>query len=126
MNKANVRTLATVLLNETIAKRKKGTRVGYNQRAVIGEGPDNGSGGCGTVACIGGTAAILGGLPKSQWGGNVLDRGQKWLGITDIQAARLFPACPTNTYEKVLTPRDAALVLFNLAETGKVDWSVAA
>lgn len=77
---------------------------------------------CGSVGCIAGWAVKL-------FGGEIPDpalSGQQALGLRGDIADDLFtPAYGYGDYHKI-TPRDAAKVLRKLAETGHVDWSIAA
>jgi hypothetical protein len=127
MNKTAIRRVATALLTGELATRKRGRRVGYNQRGWYnfnGEYTDRSGQACGTTACIAGHAVIL--LDKSVrkpaagWFG----RARALLGLTHDTANDLFDGTPSVGGEP--SPKQAALVLFNLAETGKVDWSVVA
>lgn len=126
MNKTNVRRLAMALLTGELAKRKK--PVGYNQRTYLSDEScyhDNSGHQCNTVACIAGTAAILHGYrPRGE--GKVRSytaRAEKFLGIKGHAARELFDYNPLVDQDP--NARQAALVLFHLAETGKVDWDVA-
>ena len=126
MNKTFVRRVATALLNAELATRKRGTKIGYNQAAFGVRGycfPDQTGHDCGTTACIAGWAVALDGLnPLKVY--NVAKRARKLLGLTDNQAAELFSGSVISKAHGP-TSQDAALVLYNLAETGKVDWNVA-
>ncbi|RUU80484.1 hypothetical protein [Mesorhizobium sp. M7A.F.Ca.MR.362.00.0.0] len=77
---------------------------------------------CGTVGCIAGWAAHV-------FGGQMVDpawTGRLVLGLDSDLADDLFtPPYDYGKYDKI-TPKDAAKVLRNLAETGEVDWSLAA
>lgn len=126
MNKTNVRRLAMALLTGELTKRKK--PVGYNQRTYLSsdsaEFPDNSGHYCGTVACIAGTAAILHGYrPRNGNNGITFStRASEFLGIRGLAARELFNYRPL---ESEPSAKQAALVLFHLAETGIVDWTVA-
>lgn len=128
LNKTNIRKVALAVLNTQ--KRGK-TQIGYNQLFIDTNGVKDRSGHeCGTVACIGGHAALLAGARFSKdrgiIDGNPLATARKYLGLTKEQADDLFPAHPQGKKGSIfeVTAQEAALVLFNLAETGKVDWSL--
>lgn len=126
MNKTNIRRVAVALLTGELATRKRGEQIGYNQSNYRGGSqPDNSGHSCNTTACIAGTAAAMfkPALFRSGNGGKMYDFGRKLFGLSYDQASNLFTGVPSH----ISTPdaRAAALVLFNLAETGKVNWEVA-
>lgn len=127
MNKTNVRRLAMALLTSELANKPK--PVGYNQRTYFGvssEWPDQGGHDCGTVACIAGHAALLNGYRprgKTRSNNKVQEHADEFLGISLRTARQLYNFNPLGSADP--TAKQAALVLFNLAETGKVDWEVA-
>jgi hypothetical protein len=124
MNKTNIRRVASTLLNGTLAETKG---IGYNQRPTFDTGGnyiDHTGKGCGTTACIAGHAAYFAGGRRAAKASGMWRTAKKYLGISEDTALRLFAAMPTVGKEP--TAKQAALVLFNLAETGQVDWSVAA
>jgi hypothetical protein len=96
---------------------------------------------CGTVACIAGHALFLTGkatVGKPKTVPSVAIEAARWLGLEDMGemnevADQLFYGwSPGDQYVRGLyavdmsrvTPADAAKVLRNLAETGKVDWTI--
>jgi hypothetical protein len=125
MNKTNIRRVATALLTGKLAEKKG---VGYNQIPLFdtsGMRHDNSGHGCGTVACIAGHAAFLAGGKRAAKRGDAWDTAKKYLGLKDENMAlELFNTNPLGPSDQP-TAKQAALVLFHLAETGKVDWSVA-
>lgn len=89
---------------------------------------------CGTVACIGGTAAILAkgykAAPRSNRVVNDIDFtaqtiGRDWLGLDEERAHRLFFASnrPWQIKFHSITAEQAVEVLKKLLKTGSVDWS---
>lgn len=77
-------------------------------------------GSCGTVACIAGHAMVLF-EPDAPLcpEGQISDRAQDYLGLTDDQAGELFiPRLETH----ITTKARAVQVLRTLAETGEVTW----
>lgn len=94
MNKARVRRVASALLNEELATRKRGTKIGYNQVSWFSRDfarPDFGHHGCGTTACVAGhVTAIYDPRPRQ----NYSQRAQKILGLTNFQAENCSLVCP--------------------------------
>jgi hypothetical protein len=126
MNKTKIRRLATALLNTELASGKLGFELGYNQNTFSCEGHgylDFSGHNCDTVACIAGWAVALEGKNPAKVR-DIATQARKLLGLDMVQADKLFEG---SVYidGKAAQPRHAALTLFNLAETGKVDWSVA-
>lgn len=81
---------------------------------------------CGTVCCIGGTAARLAGIPR---GGIVLDerRTAKWLGLSYPQASALFyPPQFTDRDMNQITIPMAQTAIDNMIEHGEPRWEDAA
>ncbi len=99
--------------------------LGFNMRRwrdrAGASSPDLSGHGCGTVACIGGTAEAM--FPKKL--------AEDALGLTHEQSKALFFAVD-GTGNRVIsdeefgsiTPSQAAAVLRHLAATGEVDWSI--
>ncbi len=82
---------------------------------------------CGTPCCIAGWAEHLAGNDPDD--DACLDQSAEWLGIKYLnEGIELF--FPGDTYGSDrwdrITPAHAAAVLRNLADTGHVDWSIAA
>jgi hypothetical protein len=80
---------------------------------------------CGTVACLAGYAMLL-----SQEGRKTTKKidtddvsviAQKWLGIDDAEAYRLFQ--PSILDYGAITPKKAIRVLKHFRKTGEVNWS---
>ena len=134
MNKTNVRRLALAIFTAELAQRKRGKKIGFNMVPFIGVNGDSSYPGvvyedktgfdCKTVACIAGTAFLLnGGSIKSRHQSEkIAEKAKKWLGLGETDANLLF--APDYRTRQQVTPQQAALVLFNLAETGQVDWNV--
>lgn len=120
--KKNIRRIAVALMTGELATRRKGTKIGYNQNFVIeDQSTDRGGHACNTNACIAGHASYLLGGPKKN-GTAMWDFAVGAFGLNAEEAMGLFGGRPANY---IPTAADAALVLFNLAETGKIDWSIA-
>lgn len=88
------------------------------------EDPDNHN--CGTVACIGGTAAILARAASNEraWELPVRTVATEWLGISRDDAEDLFvPGDPL--FRQKVTRKGAIRVLKHLEKTGKLDWNKA-
>ena len=122
MNKVRVRQLADMLLRGDLATRGKNP-IGYNQ-GTFGSGAsrfrDMTGHHCGTNACIAGWAKAVW-APRSR---NAYESARRVLGLTGEQASELFSGVVPLSTEP--TAAQAALVLYNLAVTGKVNWRVAA
>jgi len=75
---------------------------------------------CGTVACIAGTAAILGGM-KDLWLGGVRDFAANWLDIDRADSYNLFLWTGKLDYHEI--NRDVAVAcLKRFRDTGTVVW----
>lgn len=135
VNKANVLRVADAIENAELVKRG----IGFNMSNYIapagapvdGLGPDMSGHGCGTVACIAGTACALmhprtraHTLVKKSSGWELcpFDEAGEYLGLSMEDAEDLF--IPGNEDINSITPAHAVAVLRHLAETGEVDWSV--
>lgn len=123
MNKKNIRGLALAILQGELAKRERNP-IGFNLGPYFSEdtdqSPDKSGHNCGTVACIAGWAHFLhGGRSKNH--SKIFNHAKEVLGLDDTKAYELF--APFSYKRAKVTPSDAALALFTLAETGKVDWS---
>lgn len=77
---------------------------------------------CGTVACIGGYAAIMAKPTASKKGLVPRDVAQTFLGISNSLGAQLFAPYSGDYNWNRITADVAADVLDHLAETGKVEW----
>jgi hypothetical protein len=135
MNKSNVRKLALAILNGTLATRERGTKIGFNMIPWFSKEGEESTNyedktgyNCGTVACMAGWAYFLSGgsfrkaVLNSRDGSHIIERARKYLGLDPPTASNLF--VPDYVLRKNTTTKDAALVLFNLVETGKVDWNI--
>lgn len=135
MNKTKIREVALALLQGPVKVGR--VKVGYNQTSFGARNQEDYTGHhCSTTACIAGWAVALDGKnPRTV--SNVASEARKLLGLNEDQALDLFAASPlfnraaSMPYDgarrgRNVQPRDAALVLFNLAETGVVDWKIAA
>ena len=127
MNKTKIRKVAVALLNGTLATRKRGEKIGFNLAPFYykSEGEmvhiDRTGHGCGSTACIAGWAHFLeGGRAKNA--STISMHAREILGLDIERAEQLF--APMDINRSAVTPQQAAFVLFNLAETGKVDWSI--
>lgn len=121
MNKTKIRRVALALLTGELTKRKR--PIGYNQRTYHGDDrPDMSGHSCGTVCCIAGwTTALYAPRIRSCCG----PKARKILGLTATQARNLFAGAPFGCFNlREPTNKDAAMVLFHLAETGKVNWEI--
>lgn len=122
MNKTKIRRVALALLTGELAMRKRGKKIGYNQNCWSSDTqPDHSGHKCGTTACIGGTAIAIfePSFRGLEWG----SKAQEILGLTNGEREALFTSFVPI---KNPTAKQAAMVLFHFAETGKVDWRVAA
>lgn len=129
MNKTAIRATAVAILAGTLATRKKNP-IGFNlgpffsAPGLNGQNyyPDQTGHNCNSVACVAGWAHFIHG-GKSTNSSFICQNATKILGLTDKEADELF--APENIDDRrAVTQQQAALVLFNLAETGKVDWKV--
>lgn len=119
MHKTNIRRVALALLTGELATRKRGTRIGYNQGIWCGTDRVDMSGhDCQTTACVAGTAVILFGGKRRDYS----EQARKIFKLDLLQAEQLFTFRPDSI--SVPNAKQAAMVLFHLAETGKVDWKV--
>jgi len=75
--------------------------------------------GCGTIACIGGTAAILGGRKDE----NVSVFAANWLGLSYEQSNLLFIRSRPLDYCQV-TPAVAVKCLTRFRDTGQIVWEL--
>lgn len=127
MNKSKIRRVALALLTGELAVGKR--HIGYNQgtykahRTGLAGRPDRGGHDCGTVACIAGHVTAI--YDRGVFGrdDNIGGVARRILGINQSQADELFTGMPHAL--NVPNAKQAAMVLFHLAETGKVDWNVA-
>lgn len=76
---------------------------------------------CGTVACIGGYAAILA-EPQNRDHDGLGQIAREWLGLTVGQAQNLFAPDSGSIIWGAITPEIAADVVDQLADTGEVIW----
>ena len=75
---------------------------------------------CGTVACIAGTAAILGGM-KDWRKGSIRNFAENWLDINSVDSYKLFLWTGKLNYDEVT--RDVAVAcLKRFRDTGTVVW----
>lgn len=127
MNKTKIRETALAILNGTLAKRKRNP-IGFNLARYFSRKPgyqdwtDHTGHNCDTVACIAGWVHFLNG-GKNHQAGEIALHARKVLGLSINVADELF--APQLVCRDNVTTAEAALVLFKLAETGKVDWKVA-
>lgn len=119
VNKANVLRVADAIEKGELVKRGIGFNMAaWNNDAEIHGLRDLSGHRCGTVACIGGHAAIL--FPEGH--------PNETLGLSLSEGKELFYAWSYREWYDVklrnITIRHAVAVLRHLAETGEVDWSV--
>lgn len=121
MNKDNVLKVADAIENHSIPD------LGFNMGGYIlpadAETPDLSGHNCGTIGCIAGWAASVakGSIIDDDASG---DKAGKFLGLSGFQRMELF--VPSGWLDNNVTSSKAVAVLRHLAETGEVDWSVAA
>lgn len=125
MNKAKIRAVAVALLTGKLPNRRR--EIGYNQRKwhdTRGIMTDHSGRGCGTVCCVAGwTTALF--APRLKKGDQISRRARQILGLRAVEAESLFSGNVLHSLDREPTNKDAAMVLFNLAETGKVNWEIA-
>lgn len=105
-----------------LEKHRKTLKLTFNMAYwQVSDGPK----GCGTIACLGGTADLLRGVNDVECGGTPnpmhYEQTSKWLGMTEEQARALFN--PT-TYERNwsrITPWQAAKAVQVLIDTGSAE-----
>lgn len=122
MNVENIRKLADIIEQP----KSDGLNLGFNMRwwneetkLLTRNARAQYSDGCGTVACIGGTINVLAGHASSRDS----FAAAQWLGVDGDDAIALFYPVDARVWRA--TRSQAAKVLRHLADTGKVDWSVA-
>ena len=98
--------------------------LGFNMESFIAEhSSDRSEHDCGTTACIAGWVhALQKGIKKTlmcKLADDIGEYAQKYLGLNDHQADRLFYEVNSN-----ITDKEAVKVLRHLAETGVVDWQI--
>lgn len=83
---------------------------------------------CGTVACIGGYAAILsaseGKVASGGGGWRVESLGCEWLGLSDTDSMRLFYGEGYRYGMGSITKKRAIAVLKHFLDTGKINWNI--
>ena len=83
--------------------------------------------GCGTVACIGGTAEVLrlGDVKaaSASWQGE--ENAAEWLGLSPSQANILFFSMPSGIWFQHVQPAQAVATLRYAAEFDDIDWDAA-
>ncbi len=129
MNKTAIRRVAAAILAGTLATRKRGEKIGFNmgpfyKAAQWNSGDfltDQTGHNCGTIACIAGWTHFMHG-GKSRQSAAIATHAREVLGLTQKAADHLF--CPFGVDNKTVTAQQAALVLYHLAATGKVDWDI--
>lgn len=107
MNVERIRELANVI--EVQPHTRIEDETGFNMRYFEHD--------CGSPACIGGWANFIWGKGRE----DTSTEARGYLGISLEHAESLF--FPDFDMDRI-TPTHAAAVLRNLADTGKVDWSV--
>lgn len=120
MNKAAIRRTALAIITGELALRKKNP-IGFNLGpfyADNGQYRDRTGNNCGTVACVAGWAHFIHG-GKSTKAGFINRRATKLLGLNEETASKLFAP---DFIRSDITPTQAALTLYILADTGKVNW----
>ena len=128
MNKDNVLAVADAIEKHSIPKLGFNMCVfGAKADSAFADRTDKSGHGCGTVACIAGTARTLRTgriflirVSRFRW-----SKEADWLGLDENDANELFFAAAANIDLEDIEPAQAVAVLRHLAETGKVDWSVA-
>lgn len=124
MNKEKLLELATIVENTKHIDLSENVPAGERQfnMAIWLYGPTTGNNGCGTVACIGGTAQVC--FLKDQKDVTSHDV-REVLGLDEYTADDLFYPNSLNVYYEKITPAQAAWCIRNLVETGEVDWDAA-
>lgn len=120
MNKALLTQIAEALeATPGVGQQVPGTNVGFNMRMFRTRGR---AGECETTCCIGGLAALLAGVEPTT------EPVTEALGLTQNQADALYYGYNEDDGNKniealsTIWPQDAARVVRNLIETGKVVW----
>lgn len=116
MNKENILKVADAIERHTIPD------LGFNMGSWVDRRAHEDKSGhnCGTTACIAGWAtAVAGGNLAKLSISEVRDEAIAYLGVTRDQAFWLFAG-----FRGDPEPPEAVATLRNLAETGKVNWSV--
>lgn len=125
MNKAKIRGVALALLAGKLPTKR--VPIGYNQkkwRSTDAKVADMSGQGCGTVCCVAGwTTALY--APRLKTGEQIALAARKILGLREAETTLLFSGNVMGSLGREPTNKDAAMVLFNLAETGEVNWRIA-
>lgn len=131
MNKANILRVADAIENGELVKRG----IGFNMAFYLAPTEESlvvdKIGGCGTTACIAGWAYALQ-RPRTKAATfikrdvevHVRADATEFLGLTGVEAHKLFVPSDEAGPWRNITPAHAVAVLRHLAETGEVDWSV--
>lgn len=135
MNIENLNKLISVLEGLPTMDTKVGFSMSFIYYAPMTPDRDRSGHDCSTVACIAGWCNIAAGtldpligywdLPQSARIGEsrLRENAARWLGLSDSVAHWLFYPEPAKSYTDY-TVEDALKVLYNLKDTGRVDWRI--
>lgn len=133
MNIENLDKLIAVLEGLPTMKTKVGFSMSFIFYAPMTPDRDRSGHNCDTVACIAGWCNIAKGtlnpnfgywdLPKRARDHDLFGNAAEWLGLPTGEAHSLFYPDSNKPYTDY-TLEDALKVLYNLKDTGRVDWSI--